>query len=214
MTQTPQPKKTPETAHTLLNDWQHVTPHDDDCGGGVCVTSGGAVGSSGEIVARGLVVGTEARVCADIAKRQSLGIFKYGTTVERNPLPLRAWLNHAYEEALDMAIYLKRSMEELDAVAQAPTAAPSPPPAKQKPKRRPRRVQRRPHSDAACSSGSYVSTRNRNDICRPPPHLFNESDDVGGGVGGGSGGGGVPRSLSGSMCLSQLASQLEDEEQT
>lgn len=61
------------------------------------------------------VVGTEARVCALIAKRQMLGIAKYGQTVEQNPLHLREWLHHALEEALDMAIYLARAIEELDA---------------------------------------------------------------------------------------------------
>lgn len=60
--------------------------------------------------------GTEARVCADIARRQQLGIAKYGRTVEANPLQLREWLQHAYEEALDQAIYLRRSIEELDAI--------------------------------------------------------------------------------------------------
>lgn len=54
------------------------------------------------------------RVCLDIAARQQLGMKKYGTTVEENPLPTKAWLQHAYEEALDMAIYLKRTIEELD----------------------------------------------------------------------------------------------------
>lgn len=58
--------------------------------------------------------GTEARVCEDIAKRQALGINKYGTTVAQNPLELRAWLQHAFEEALDQAIYLKRAIEEID----------------------------------------------------------------------------------------------------
>lgn len=58
--------------------------------------------------------GTEAAVCADIAARQQRGIAKYGTTVRSNPLPLRSWLQHAYEEALDMAIYLKRTMQQLD----------------------------------------------------------------------------------------------------
>ena len=53
-------------------------------------------------------------VCADIAKRQHLGISKYGTTVADNPLALREWLNHAYEEALDFAVYLRRAIEELD----------------------------------------------------------------------------------------------------
>ena len=58
--------------------------------------------------------GTESRVCKDIAARQAKGIAKYGTTVEANHLPLREWLQHAYEECLDQAVYLKRAMEELD----------------------------------------------------------------------------------------------------
>lgn len=60
------------------------------------------------------VTGTEAAVCADIFKRQQLGIAKYGVTVADNPLHLRAWLQHAYEETLDQAVYLKRAIEELD----------------------------------------------------------------------------------------------------
>ena len=62
--------------------------------------------------------GTEERVCDDIAERQALGINKYGTTVELTNATLREWLQHAYEEALDMAIYLKRSIENLDKVKQ------------------------------------------------------------------------------------------------
>lgn len=58
--------------------------------------------------------GTEARVCADIAGRQALGIRKYGTTVEGNPLTLREWLQHAYEETLDQAVYLRRAIEQID----------------------------------------------------------------------------------------------------
>jgi hypothetical protein len=57
--------------------------------------------------------GTEAKVCADIAARQALGIQKYGTTVQNNPLPLRQWLQHAYEECLDQAVYLRRAMDQL-----------------------------------------------------------------------------------------------------
>jgi septal ring factor EnvC (AmiA/AmiB activator) len=59
--------------------------------------------------------GIEALVCGDIAARQALGIKKYGQTVADNPLPLRAWLRHGYEEALDLAVYLRRSMAEIDA---------------------------------------------------------------------------------------------------
>ena len=60
------------------------------------------------------VSGTERRVCEDIAERQRMGFSKYGVSVEDNDLSLREWLNHAYEEALDMAIYLRRAIEEID----------------------------------------------------------------------------------------------------
>jgi hypothetical protein len=59
--------------------------------------------------------GTEGRICADIAKRQQLGIKKYGVTVEKSNLTLRQWLQHSYEEKLDDIVYMKRAMEELDA---------------------------------------------------------------------------------------------------
>lgn len=57
--------------------------------------------------------GIEAIVCSDIAQRQLLGIAKYSTTVADNPLSLLEWLNHAYQECLDQAVYLRRAMEEL-----------------------------------------------------------------------------------------------------
>ena len=56
--------------------------------------------------------GIESLVCDDIAKRQQVGIAKYGTTVAENPLTHAEWLQHAYEECLDMAVYLKRAMAE------------------------------------------------------------------------------------------------------
>ena len=59
--------------------------------------------------------GVEAEVCADIARRQALGKNKYGTTVAENPLSLRCWLVHQYEELLDAAIYAKRAIAEIDA---------------------------------------------------------------------------------------------------
>jgi hypothetical protein len=58
---------------------------------------------------------TEQEVCKNILDRQQLGIKKYGRTVAGNPLTERQWIQHAYEEALDMAIYLKRLMQEMDA---------------------------------------------------------------------------------------------------
>lgn len=58
--------------------------------------------------------GIEAQVCQDIAARQALGVAKYGCTVAENPLQHRAWLQHAYEECLDQAVYLRRAIDALD----------------------------------------------------------------------------------------------------
>ena len=65
---------------------------------------------------------TESEVCADIKRRQELGIAKYGTTVAQNPLDLRQWLQHAYEEKLDDAVYMKRAIQELDKIIDAGVA--------------------------------------------------------------------------------------------
>lgn len=53
-------------------------------------------------------------VRSDLLQRSQFGIAKYGTTLERTDLTLRDWLQHAYEECLDQANYLKRSIMELD----------------------------------------------------------------------------------------------------
>jgi hypothetical protein len=53
--------------------------------------------------------GIEAMVCEDIARRQQFGVAKYGTTLMQNQADLAGWLQHAYEEALDLALYLKRA---------------------------------------------------------------------------------------------------------
>jgi len=58
--------------------------------------------------------GTELSVIIDITERQQKGIGKYGTTVSNNPLSLKEWLQHAYEEHLDACIYLKRAIGECD----------------------------------------------------------------------------------------------------
>lgn len=60
--------------------------------------------------------GIEAQVCEDIARRQQFGLHKYGTTVAQNPLELRQWLQHQYEELLDAAVYTRRAMVELDTI--------------------------------------------------------------------------------------------------
>ena len=66
---------------------------------------------------------TESLVIADIKRRQELGIAKYGTTVAQNPLELRQWLQHSYEEKLDDAVYMKRAIQELDKIIDAGVAS-------------------------------------------------------------------------------------------
>ena len=60
--------------------------------------------------------GIEAEVCADIARRQQMGINKYGTTVAENPLALLEWMWHEYEEQLDAAVYKRRQIAELEKI--------------------------------------------------------------------------------------------------
>lgn len=66
---------------------------------------------------------TEAEVVKDILARQELGLKKYGTTVAKNPLELRQWLQHSYEEKLDDAVYMKRAIQELDKIIDAGVAS-------------------------------------------------------------------------------------------
>ena len=68
----------------------------------------------GQQASNGVPTGVEAEVCALIASRQRAGIAKYGMTVADNPLALRDWLQHALEEVLDQAVYIKRAINELD----------------------------------------------------------------------------------------------------
>lgn len=56
-------------------------------------------------------------VRADLLSRSQVGIKKYGVTLDRTDLGLRDWLQHAYEETLDQANYLKRAIIELDSIA-------------------------------------------------------------------------------------------------
>lgn len=56
----------------------------------------------------------EKQVCDDILERQRRGIAKYGTTVAENRLALHEWMQHAYEECLDQAIYLRRAIQQVE----------------------------------------------------------------------------------------------------
>lgn len=49
----------------------------------------------------------------DLHKRSQRGIKKYGTTLDRKDLSLKEWVQHAYEESLDKALYLKKIYNEL-----------------------------------------------------------------------------------------------------
>lgn len=54
---------------------------------------------------------TYKEVITDLIAREKMGRIKYGVTVDKANLSEAEWLNHAYEEALDFAIYLKRIMK-------------------------------------------------------------------------------------------------------
>lgn len=44
----------------------------------------------------------------DLLAREDKGLKEYGTTMDRTDLTETDWLQHAYEEALDLSIYLKK----------------------------------------------------------------------------------------------------------
>lgn len=54
----------------------------------------------------------EDKVCRLIQDRADMGLKKYGVTVDRTDLTEIQWLQHALEEALDMAVYLQRLIDE------------------------------------------------------------------------------------------------------
>ncbi len=56
----------------------------------------------------------EYKVCTKITQRAALGKEKYGTTMERDDLTPLDWLKHAQEEAMDLAVYLEKLMQELE----------------------------------------------------------------------------------------------------
>jgi hypothetical protein len=56
--------------------------------------------------------GVESRVCLDIAARQAVGLRKYGMPLEDNPAVRAERIRHAYEEALDLAVYLRWELDK------------------------------------------------------------------------------------------------------
>jgi hypothetical protein len=55
------------------------------------------------------------QVIAELEARELKGMETYGTTLDRQDLTRSEWLQHAYEEALDLALYLKKLKIEEDA---------------------------------------------------------------------------------------------------
>lgn len=49
-----------------------------------------------------------AEVIEDMRSREAKGIDTYSVTMDRDDLTQEMWLIHAYEEALDFALYLKK----------------------------------------------------------------------------------------------------------
>lgn len=54
----------------------------------------------------------EELVAARVLQRREKGLAKYGVGVERDDLTALDWLQHAQEEALDLAVYLERLKAE------------------------------------------------------------------------------------------------------
>jgi|TARA_R100000084_G_scaffold4210_1_gene1783 hypothetical protein len=53
----------------------------------------------------------EDEVCKKIKARSDVGKQKYGVTMEEEELSRLAWLIHAQEEAMDLAVYLQKLIE-------------------------------------------------------------------------------------------------------
>ena len=58
---------------------------------------------------------TTQRLCNELQQRRVMGLSKYGTTLEDAGLSRRALLQHAKEEALDLAEYLQTCIDIEDA---------------------------------------------------------------------------------------------------
>lgn len=54
----------------------------------------------------------EYQVVSKILERSNKGLDKYGTSMERSDLSRLEWLIHAQEEAMDMAVYLEKLIDE------------------------------------------------------------------------------------------------------
>jgi hypothetical protein len=51
------------------------------------------------------------KVIEDMRKREAKGVLEYGTTLDRKDINEKEWIYYAYEEALDLALYLRKIIE-------------------------------------------------------------------------------------------------------
>lgn len=56
----------------------------------------------------------EEKVIAEIRQRAKKGEAKYGTTMDRDDLSLKEWLQHLKEELMDGVIYTQKIIDALD----------------------------------------------------------------------------------------------------
>jgi hypothetical protein len=49
-----------------------------------------------------------------LADRAEFGMMKYGVSTERTDLSAKQWLIHAQEEAMDLAVYLQRLIDDMN----------------------------------------------------------------------------------------------------
>jgi hypothetical protein len=49
-----------------------------------------------------------------LADRAEFGMIKYGVSTERTDLSAKQWLIHAQEEAMDLAVYLQRLIDDMN----------------------------------------------------------------------------------------------------
>ena len=57
---------------------------------------------------------TTDKLCAELKARREMGLNKYGVSIDDNALTIKQWLQHAKEEALDLAEYLQRMIDEIE----------------------------------------------------------------------------------------------------
>ena len=53
-------------------------------------------------------------VVMDMIMREKRGFIEYKQTMDRTDLTQREWLQHAYEEVLDLALYLKKVLGDYE----------------------------------------------------------------------------------------------------